>query len=464
MNKAYCRYLLKKNKKLIIMHFAIVIALFCYGANANSGIFNGYGLFNLSDIKMYLYVCVIVYPIYLHLKDYTQSGNDFILSLPMKKEKRYFCELLFIFCIIILPYILFCIYQWFSGNYVLNYTTSFTNIECFIKDMITLLPVMVLYLLNNLIATKSNHLVDAIVLILTLNLVLYLMPMVLISYIDNNTVGQSIANYYYTFNVFSVIMLLVSPNYAINQLNFYSLDAMKEMGWIWLCLFVLYVFYVVALLLLNLITYKNKASETCGEKTTSRLGYPLVIHLLAFVLVCLANMQSQLSIAIIIWTFIFCGYVSAYFIKERSIHFSFKRIGAFLLIIVISLSLRSVYIASYGFNFYHNYRNEKQGNNIAIFYYGNTPFHAQLDEEKFSDTQLQQIQKEMIALQDELVETYRKNNIWWYEDTKTDTLLISYQSEGSQLDNPYTYEVNLKTGKEIKQRLEKMGFTISGIE
>lgn len=464
MNKTYLKHLLKRNKKLIIIQFIIVIALYCYSALVNSGYSsNAYGLFGLfgigDGIKIYLYGCAIIYPIYLNLRNYKQNGNDFLLSLPMNKEKRYLNELVFSWLLIFIPYLI-----WIFINFLVPNHNVMENYELNVlfRYLIIILPISTLYLLNSLIALKSNNLMDAIILVATLNLTLYFLPSIVESFIDSNSCGGSISSIhynreitgfgYYPYSLVSIALSFCFPYESVRSLLSYL---MNNFMFIYI---ILYGIYSVILLFLNLIIYRNKRSEEYGGQTVSKFGYPLIISIMTCGLMLITGINLYSSVII------FCIYMGAYFLAERKISFSFRKILVFAGIVLFIISLRTLYVGTKGFGSYDSYQKLDSIDRIHVYFSGNEIEYLELkmeDLSEFKQDEQVKIKKELEKTQNRLVEDYCNKNLWWKTNSSNDVIFMNiiYYQDKEYYD--YHYKVDLKTRNNIINHLNALGFVES---
>lgn len=460
MNKQYFTYLLKKNKKMLLVLFAITIALYCI-SNVNTGYL--YGV--VDKEKIFLYACITIIPIYIHLKNYKQNGNDLLLSLPISKEKRYLNELVFGWLLIMLPYLAITVVKYLMGTderYLHN------SIYMLIRNILILFPYMTLYLMNAFIAVKSNNLIDAIILIITINFGIYILPNCLVMFFNENEVAKGIGDYFSQHKEMGglisnkdIIESYFSPYAATRLLKGYIPPKDNAFTILNTSLIFIYFIYSIILGFLNIIYYRNKKSETCGERTTSRLGYPLAIILITFILITCVNVLHNLLIVFICYLFIFVVYIGAYWIAERKLSISFKKIGLFVGIIACSLVLRTSFVYTYGFSTYHSYRSIEDVDELIIRIYdfdSNVSFLSNVSSN--DDKKQQELKAILIDIQDQLVEDYRTNNLWWYKQplqSKTH-LDIYYNGDKTYAFNKsYSYILDKEVGEEIIKHLRVTG-------
>lgn len=470
MNRRYFKYLLKKNKKLLLVLSTLATVLYCSSLLTTQDsyfITQGIGLTRLLSLnlsKIYLIGFVIVYPVYMHIKNYKQNGNDLVLSIPISKEKRYLCELVVGWILLVIPYIIIILLTYLMNN---NYLYTISRFRMLILNLLILLPITMLYLLNQLIAMKSNNLVDVIILIVTLSLIFYLLPSVMMSFFDNNSNGFNYYSLSYgaktamiSISLVMLILSLFSPFEAIDLLGIYMQSEGANIIMLILILCVFYIIYIVFLMFLNLIGYRNKKSEDYGGKTTSRIGYPVVIFLTTFILITVANTQNNFILACIGYVIIFCIFMSAYFIYQRKIYISLKNVVFFFMIIIFSLSLRSVYVYTYGFNTWMSYHNIENASKYTIDKnesYLNTILYRYDLRTYYDKDNQEKINKELAKFQDELLDEYRQNNLWWYANDKEINVYIAYEDDNNNITN-YKYKLDKKTFYKLEALLNELGF------
>lgn len=466
MNKMYLKHLLKKNKKLVMIQFLILIALYCY-VNINpfsNNIFIHMGLFGLKDIiKLYLYACVMIYPIYLIAKNYKQNGIDFHLSLPITKEKRYRNELMFGWLIIFIPYLTWILINHISVNL---YIESQSGDSALLRYLLIIFPTTLIFLLNCLIAIKSNHLFDAVTIIIITNLIIFIFPYVFDIFFSMNSTGRSLSvvsdvyfnnNRIYTesINFTSFLFLLIGPYQFVRNLMYGEFNMYMLMS------IIIYVMMIVVLLFLNLITYKNKKSEDFGTKKSNRYIYSSIICLITFMFLLLVISQARWIVLCIWLVSIFCFYIASFCIAERKISISIKKILVYLLLIACAITFRITYVYTHGFERLHSYRSIEKIENIKI-YANDTTLNLNVDVAY--DKQKKEIAKaELINIQDELVDKYCDDNLWWKAEESDAYSYLNVIYDGNETEDTgmtYLYYVDPQIHKDIMQRLESVGFDI----
>lgn len=463
MNKTYLKHLLKRNKKLIIIQFLILITLYCY-SNINPFTNNIYlymRLFGLKDIiNTYLYACVIIYPIYLISKNYKQNGCDLNLSLPITKEKRYLNELIFGWIIIFIPYIIWIFLNYFTGYLRVE---TLNSVHILFRSMLIILPMTVIFLLNCLISIKSNHLFDAILIVITSNLAIFILPYTLDVFFSNNSIGSSlsvISDYIFNYDILSVeplhfasfLFLLICPYQFIRVLLYGQFDMYMLMA------IALYLMMVVLLLFLNLITYRNKKSEDYGSKKHNKYMYSSIICLITFMILLLVISQSKLNVVCIWLVTIFCFYIGTFCLAERNISISFKKILVYLLLIACTIIFRITYVYTYGFGCFHDYRSIEEVEKITI----STSYGIMVpsNDIRYDKEKLQRLNEELLVIQDELVEKYRNNNLWRKEeDTNSYKYINIMYNQGTDRETGmnFQYSVDLQTYREIIKQFNSLG-------
>lgn len=469
MNKNYFKYLLKKNKKLIIVQFLVLIALYCY-SNINPWSYNSYllmGFFVLKDfIKVYLYACVIIYPIYLTSKNYKQNGNDINLSLPITKEKRYLNELIFGWLIIFIPYLIWILVNHITGYLYIESQFGDTSL---LKYFLIILPTTLIFLLNCLIAIKSNSLFDAITVIILTNVIIIVLPYVFDIFFSANSTGKSLSvinelyfnnhnNKIYTesINFVSFLFLLICPYQLYRNLIYGQFDLYMLMS------IIAYFMMIVILLFLNLIAYKNKKSEDYGSKKHNKYMYSSIIFLITFMLLLLVVSQSRLIVVCIWLVTIFSFYIGTFCLAERNISISVKKILVYLLLITCAITFRMSYVYTRGFGYLHSYRSIEEIENIIIYMSDKTLKLS--DDVRYDKQQKENIQAELINIQDELIDKYCNENLWWKAEDADVHSYFSVMYDGNEIldtEKNYVYYVDPQIQKEIMQRLESIGFDIN---
>lgn len=468
MNKNYFKYLLKRNKKLVIVQFLVLIALYCY-SNINLLTYNSYMLavfFGFKDfIKLYLYACVIIYPIYLISKNYKQNGNDINLSLPITKEKRYLNELIFGWLIIFIPYLIWILVNHITGYLYIESQFGDTTL---LKYFLIIFPTTLIFLLNCLIAIKSNSLFNAITVIVLTNLIIIILPYVFDIFFSANSTGKSlsvISEFYFnnhnnkvyteSINFVSFLFLLICPYQLFRNLIYGQFDLYMLMS------IIAYFMMIVILLFLNLITYKNKKSEDYGSKKHNKYMYSFIICLITFMLLLLVVSQSKLIVVCIWLVTIFCFYIGTFCLAERNISISVKKILVYLLLITCAITFRISYVYTRGFGSLHSYRSIEEIENIIIYMSDETLKLS--DDVRYDKQQKENIQAELINIQDELIDKYCNENLWKAEDADVYSY-FSVMYDGNEIQGTkknYVYYVDPQIQKEIMQRLESIGFDIN---
>lgn len=349
MSKAYFIYLLKRNKKLIFVQFAILIAIFSLIKVQMNGA-------HREDVVMlylnyYLASCTIIYPIYLHTRNFKQNGNDLFASLPMKKEKFYFTEIVFGVFLIFVPY--------FIALLFLPLTSWAYNFLVLISIAVIMLAV---YMFNHFLLVKCNNLMDGIIIVLTINLALWIFPSVLIQFLSYITITSTNFTYmgilsYLAVDNPIVNLLYASPYYVTSVLREMTLHGISYNMTFNVIILICYLMSSILLVFANLISFRNKKVEVIGGKSISAMSYPFVISLVTIIGIVYIMAAYEINIAIIAFIILFCFYIGAFAFADRKISISWKRIISYVAMIIAIMMLRVVFITTNGFQTYNQYKN-----------------------------------------------------------------------------------------------------------
>lgn len=401
MNKMnYFKYLVKRHWKLELVISAglfMIVTVACITSVSDSMIFYVNIKEACKEALIYLFYSGMFYscaiscftPIYLNYYLYRKQSVDLYLSLPMKREKMYDTHFLYGCFSVVVPTVVCCI----------------ISVIClFVKGLdVTILPfqiIGVIVLVNvilqaiiTLLSVKANKLLDAIVaafgfIIVPLVVILsvYFTSSVLLS---RTVVGFTLIGDELPFT--GIISNLISlPVIAFGAFeNFFNLkpitltsSSLYYLLW-WSVIGIIAYIYAKK-------SYVKRAAEDSEQYTSSKLIYPLMIHVgLASILMMITLMESEYVVKFILIGIIFLGYLVSMFFAHRKIKLRLVYVLTFVGIYVVTSLFTWSFEQTNGYGMVHEIPNISQIKNIRVDYYyeeGSDYHYVNVNQSHFVET------------------------------------------------------------------------------
>lgn len=438
--KKYLKYLLLKNKKLfiiLIVLFIVVHPLFILNNILGQylNLYNEVRAYTSIALFIVMFLALIV-PIVMQKKQMEIRGTDVLYSLPMKKEKRMYTEIIYGWLLIFIPYIISCL---LTTLIIVNYIKTDTVQLCsFFLYYVIIASTW--YLFNTFIISKCNSIRDAIIvegLYLLVMLLLYIQPS---SFFNINSISQEVANI--MLNKSQILFEFISPINALIALNY------QNVGWI---VAIVNIMYCVILQWLIKISIKRKQAEKSEGISDSRILYPLALFLIIFIMLTSTASNYDNSIAIINCLFLFLCYLIGNFIAQRKFKVKMRHVILFIGSIAISFVFKSIYIQTGCFEEAYSYQHIKNADKIYVAYSLYEDDENNIYNLSGYEDSLDNVLKASLKVQDKLVNEYKKGENKSSRFISDGYLNIQYNQSKNEEVQEYSYVISYSDAQEIKR-------------
>lgn len=450
--KKYLKYLLNKNKRLFVVFtvlFTIMHSLFLLLDVSESVYINRFEK-NIESVSSYsslaligLVLLIIIMPVMIQKKQMSVNGADLIYSIPMKREKRLFTEILYGWIVIFIPFIISCIFVLF----IMSMTISVNLVMLAFYFLHCVIVTSAWYFFNVFIVNKCNSIRDSFI-VEVLYIVIFLLIIALITNffsfnsITIETAGAIIQKWNNIIEFVVPISALIAKNYLDN-------------GWI---LSLAYLIYSIILLVLIKKSSQNKQAEKSGDLSESKLLYPLALNLIIIIiLISSVSGRFNLGTKFQYYIFLFICYIVGNFVAQRRFKVKVKHILLFIVCITISYIFRYAYIQTACFNEAYSYREIKNVDKIYITYTLHGNYENQTYDLIGMEENLDIVMDVSVKIQDEFVKEYKESNGVPAQKFHDDGI-IRFQyihKDKKTIVQEYTYDISARDVQKIKRLFYK---------
>lgn len=449
--KKYLDYLLQKNKRLFVIFTALFMVVHSlslllyisedtyihrFGDNLNNA-----RSFSIAAIII-LVILINIMPVMIQKKQMNLNSADLIYSIPIKREKCLFVEIIYGWIVVFVPFITSCILVLL----IMSMSISVNLVLLTSYFIYCIIVTSAWYLFNVFIVSKCNSIRDSFIIE-----VLYLLIFILIltqfsTFFYANSINEEVASV--VFGKWNYVIEFLSPINGLIAQNF------SDNKWI---LSIAYLIYCVLFLLLINKSIKNKQAEKSGDISESKLLYPLTLNLIIIIiLISSVNFMVTEAVDLKYLVFLFICYITGNFIAQRQFKIRVKHILLFIVCIAISYTFRYVYIQSACFNEAYSYREIKNVDKIYITYtlygYYENPTYDLIG----MDENLDVVKEVTLKLQDGFVKNYKENNATMTDLSKDGYIKIQYIHRGKVTTlQEYTYDIVASDVQKIKRLFYK---------
>lgn len=449
--KKYLEYLLQKNKRLFVIFttlFMVVhsLSLLLYISEdtyINRFEDNLYNARSFSVVAIIVLVILInIMPVMIQKKQMNLNSADLIYSIPIKREKCLFAEIIYGWIIVFVPFVISCILVLL----IMSMSISVNLVLLTSYFIYCIIVTSAWYLFNVFIVSKCNTTRDSFIIEVLYLLIFILILTQISAFFYANSINEEVASvvlakWNYVLEYLSPIDGLIAQNFSDN-------------GWI---LSIAYLIYCILFLLLINKSIKNKQAEKSGDISESKLLYPLTLNLIIIIiLISSVNFTATEAVDLKHLVFLFICYITGNFIAQRQFKIRVKHILLFIVCIAISYTFRYVYIQSACFNEAYSYREIKNVDKIYITYtlyenYENLTYDLTGMEEN-----LDVVKEATLELQDGFVNNYKENNAPMSNLSKDGYIKIQYIHRGKETTlKEYTYDIVASDVQKIKKLFYK---------
>lgn len=449
----YSLYLMRQNKKLVILLNVILAVLICgiEGTLLLTSGFDGYSAIIyiiLMSAFLALVISVIV-PIYMMKMLYHKKSSDFYYALPIKRRDVYITHVIFGFLVSMLPIILY---------YMIGSLFAYRADPSLVQDLditvsylakilgVILINMFAMQAMINFIAVRCNNLVDTLLLIGCYIIMPFVLLVSMTVYFDQlvDHMAKGYGNYLGIDFLLNNVLIYVS----IPTTTTYQLDKMMNMSaWDWNALY----WFVVSMILylLSARYYIKRKAEQSESITNFHMGYPLMI-VASVLCIMLIGFGLNLSKGITI-IFTLLVYFLLLFIWKRKIYLTIKSVGVYVCLLVMCVCLQFVFVKTNGF---HRIQEVPTKDYKEVQVYVQTIEKiGTLDEYTYSCTLTSNKKEGMQALKQ-----FHQDLIESVESKDSDTGVFIEMNYGKEYDDGYRiYKVSRETfDQEVLPRIEKL--------
>ena len=346
----YSLYLVKQNKKLIIL-LNVILAIMICGIEGILLMSDGLDQFSASIYTVvisaiFAMIISMIVPLYMMKMLYHKKSSDFYYALPIKRKDIYFTHLIFGFLVTMLPIVLYYIVGMLLANASQIIYDFDLDIALFAKILVIIIfNMFVMQAMINFIAVRCNNLVDALILIGCYMIIPFVLLLSISVYFDkllyDTTLG--FGNYLsYQFIMDHLLIFLSVPTLLTQEIS----KMFDSNSWDW---HMIYWFVVaVAFIVLSARYYVKRKAEQSESISNFHMGYPLVIVTSVLCIMLIGFGTGLLKGITIVVTLLV--YFILLFIWKRKIYLNVKSIGVYVFLLVVCVCLQFVFEQTNGFN------------------------------------------------------------------------------------------------------------------
>lgn len=334
INKDYFKYLIKQNKKYLILIYlvGIIIPFWVFNEYTPSLDLTG----TLSLVYGLGLSCIV--PIYLFSFLQKKKSNILYFSLPIKKESLYLTTSLFSYFATILPVV---IYQLIAQG-IFAYKMGI-SIGAFILAII--ITIVHMFAMNTFITTitlLTQNSVDNFICSFAYIFLPLLIFIALNNCATNIVYKMMLGEGNYTQGLNAILYYLSIPYNGLAQMKYIELHVTHISSIYWL----------IISLVLSFVNYRlfiKCTVEQSESHTKSFFMYPSIIILGTFAML-LVMYTTDFKSNVLSFTIIFMIYLIMYYFSKRKVYFNWKIPTIFILLVVSCIGFSSIYANTKGFH------------------------------------------------------------------------------------------------------------------
>ncbi len=396
INKEYFKYLIKQNKKYLILIYAIGIIIPVLTLNeftsAPSGVKNivrFVGIFSLT----YGFALSFIAPIYLFSFLQKKKSNILYFSLPVKKESLYVTTSLFSYFATIVPVVIYQIIDQLIGAYMFSFSAD----RFILAIIITIVHMFAMNTIVTFVTLLTQNVIDSLI----CSIAYIIIP--LLVFVALNTCATKVAesfmlgygNYSQSLKmILSYISLMYSGLFQQTYLLSSLVSHISIFYWFILSIIVYFINYRLFL------TRTIEQSETY---TKSIFMYPLIITLSTLSMMLFVYDLEDLKMTILMFSIIFILYLIMYYFSKRKVYFSWKIPSLFIVLIIACIGFSNIYLDTKGFNTIYELPKSSDVERIVVSF---DRYEVSIDDED-KDTSLTFNNQK---IEDIKMKTYTKDN------------------------------------------------------
>ena len=350
IHTSYFKYLISKNKRYLII--LTLIAFICIP-------FSLRGMCTSStDAKSLLMIMFVISMVLgdivsfiSPIKEFNflmkKKSNNLYFSMPIEREQLFNTTLLYSLFSSMVPIVV----NYLIASIVIMFKFAF-DAHCFLYLFYLVFFMLVTTMISTFGVIKSNNTLDSVIISGGYFAVPIILMCCITIYLETITYDLTLGTGTYTSS-FNWLFCMLSPIYASVQA--FAIESFNYL------LIVYWLIIIGILVIANVRAFNNRLAEETQEKTTSMLGYPLLMSVFIFSLV-LAFFSAKFNFTntCITYLILFIIYMMMYFITVRKIEFNYKVIINYVVIILISYAFNFAYSSTLGFGQIHEMLNYNQ--------------------------------------------------------------------------------------------------------
>ena len=341
INKEYFKYLIKQNKKYLILIYAIgiIIPVLTLNEFTTSGINNivrFVGIFSLT----YGLALSFITPIYLFSFLQKKKSNILYFSLPVKKESLYLTTCLFSYFATIVPVVIYQIIDQLIGAYMFSFPAD----KFILAIIITIVHMFAMNTIVTFVTLLTQNVIDSLI----CSIAYMVIP--LFVFVALNTCATRVAESFmlgygnYTQSL-KIILSYISLIYSGLYQHLYLLSHLVSRIFILYWIVISVIFYFI-----NYRLFLTRTVEQSETYTTSIFMYPLIITLSTLSMMLFVYDLEDLRMTILMFSIIFILYLIMYYFSKRKVYFTWKIPSLFIVLIVACVGFSNIYLDTKGFN------------------------------------------------------------------------------------------------------------------
>ena len=343
INKDYFKYLIKQNKKYLILIYAIgIIIPFLLLNEFSSTPLDDTNITRFAQVLPLAYGIVLscIVPIYLFSFLQKKKSNILYFSLPIKKESLYLTTSLFSYFATILPVVIYQIIGQLIGTYMLSFPLD----KFILAIIITIVHMFVVNTIITFTTLSSQNIVDSLI----CSIAYMIIPFVI--FLALNICATKVAETFMMgYGNYSQSLKLILNYMSILYSGFFQGNNLFSP-------FISYtpvIYWVIIGIVFSFINYHlflNRTIEKSETYTKSIFMYPLIIILSILSMMLFVYDLTDLKMTALMFSVIFIIYLIMYYFSKRKVYFSWKIPALFILLIIGCIGFSSIYSNTKGFN------------------------------------------------------------------------------------------------------------------
>lgn len=342
--KDYFKYLIKQNKKYLILIY--VVGIIIPFLTLNSLIPDPYVDYQIARIPgmislIYGFALSCIVPIYLFSFLQKKKSNILYFSLPIKKESLYITTSLFSYFLTLLPVV---IYQIIGQCITLSYGAVLSPSTFILAIFITIVHMLAVNSIVTFVILLAQNIVDSFI----CSFAYFSLPLVIYIALDTcatrvvDKIMLGTGNY---TQALKAILSYASPVYnGLFQLNNLSSENVSRSP------IIVWVIIGILLIAINYFLYSKRTIEQSETYTKSVFMYPLIITLSILSLLLFTYAPNKFKTNILPFGIIFMIYLIMYYFSKRKVYFTWKIPVLYIVLIISCVGFSSIYSNTQGFH------------------------------------------------------------------------------------------------------------------